>query len=61
MNRDQRPSEPQSLSDQTGGVAFFPKDLVKWMRSARKWRGLRNQYSITCKPTNPRSNGGYRR
>jgi Ca-activated chloride channel homolog len=52
----------QSLSDQTGGVAFFPKDLAEVDEiSSEVARDIRNQYSITYKPTNPRSNGGYRR
>ena len=52
----------QSLSDQTGGVAFFPKDLVEVDEISQEVaRDIRNQYSITYKPTNPRSNGGYRR
>jgi Ca-activated chloride channel homolog len=52
----------QSLSDQTGGVAFFPKDLAEVDEiSSEVARDIRNQYSITYKPTNPRSNGGYRK
>jgi len=52
----------QSLSDQTGGVAFFPKDLVEVDEISQEVaRDIRNQYSITYKPTNPRSNGGYRK
>jgi Ca-activated chloride channel family protein len=51
----------QGLSDQTGGVAFFPKDLVEVDEISQEVaRDIRNQYSITYKPTNPRSNGGYR-
>lgn len=52
----------QALSDQTGGVAFFPKDLQEVDEiSSEVARDIRNQYSITYKPTNPRSNGGYRK
>lgn len=52
----------QSLSDQTGGVAFFPKDLAEVDEISQDVaRDIRNQYSITYKPTNPRSNGGYRK
>jgi Ca-activated chloride channel family protein len=52
----------QSLSDQTGGVAFFPKDLQEVDEiSSEVARDIRNQYSIMYKPTNPRSNGGYRK
>ncbi len=51
----------QSLSDQTGGVAFFPKDLAEVDEISQEVaRDIRNQYSLTYKPTNPRSNGGYR-
>ena len=51
----------ESLSVQTGGVAFFPKDLQEVDEISRDVaRDIRNQYSITYKPTNPRSNGGYR-
>jgi Ca-activated chloride channel family protein len=52
----------QSLSDQTGGVAFFPKDLAEVDEISQEVaRDIRNQYSLTYKPTNPRSNGGYRK
>ena len=52
----------QALSDQTGGVAFFPKDLAEVDEiSSEVARDIRNQYSITYKPSNPRSNGGYRK
>jgi VWFA-related protein len=52
----------QSLSDQTAGVAFFPKDLAEVDEISQEVaRDIRNQYSITYKPTNPRSNGGYRK
>ncbi|MCU1333926.1 MAG: von Willebrand factor, type [Candidatus Angelobacter sp.] len=51
----------QSLSDQTAGVAFFPKDLAEVDEISQEVaRDIRNQYSIMYKPTNPRSNGGYR-
>jgi len=52
----------QSLSDQTCGVAFFPKDLMEVDEISQEVaRDIRNQYSLTYKPTNPRSNGGYRK
>src|SRR6266849_1777923 len=51
----------ESLSVQTGGVAFFPRNLQEVDEISRDVaRDIRNQYSITYKPTNPRSNGGYR-
>lgn len=51
----------RELSLQTGGVAFFPKDLdeVEAISQAVA-KDIRNQYSITYKPSNPQSNGGYR-
>jgi Ca-activated chloride channel homolog len=51
----------EALSTQTGGVAFFPKtvDEVETI-SAAVARDIRNQYSITYKPRNPQSNGGFR-
>jgi Ca-activated chloride channel homolog len=51
----------ESLSVQTGGVAFFPRNLEEVDEISREVaRDIRNQYSLTYKPTNPRSNGGYR-
>lgn len=51
----------EALSTQTGGVAFFPRSLEEVDEISRAVaRDIRNQYSITYKPTNPQSNGGYR-
>lgn len=51
----------EALSLQTGGVAFFPKTLDEVDEiSQAVARDIRNQYSITYKPTNPQTNGGYR-
>jgi Ca-activated chloride channel homolog len=51
----------EALSLQTGGVAFFPKDLDEVDEiSQQVAHDIRNQYSITYKPTNPQTNGGYR-
>lgn len=51
----------ESLSLQTGGVAFFPESLDEVDEISREVaRDIRNQYTITYKPSNPRSNGGYR-
>jgi Ca-activated chloride channel homolog len=51
----------ESLSLQTGGVAFFPRNLEEVDDISRAVaKDIRNQYSITYKPTNPQSNGGYR-
>lgn len=51
----------EALTAQTGGVAFFPKDLQEVDEISQEVaRDIRNQYTITYKPTNPRTNGGYR-
>jgi Ca-activated chloride channel homolog len=51
----------EALSAQTGGVAFFPKDLQEVDEISQEVaRDIRNQYTITYKPSNPRANGGYR-
>ena len=52
----------EALSVQTGGVAFFPRNLDEVDEISREVaHDIRNQYSITYKPTNPQSNGGYRK
>ena len=51
----------EALSLQTGGVAFFPKNLDEVDSvSQAVAHDIRNQYSITYKPSNPQTNGGYR-
>ncbi len=51
----------EALSLQTGGVAFFPENLDEVDEISREVaRDIRNQYTITYKPSNPRTNGGYR-
>lgn len=51
----------QELSTQTGGIAFFPKNLAEVDDvSQAVARDIRNQYTIAYKPSNPQSNGGYR-
>lgn len=51
----------EALSLQTGGVAFFPKTLDEVDEiSQAVARDIRNQYSLTYKPSNPQTNGGYR-
>jgi len=51
----------EALSIQTGGVAFFPRNLDEVDEISRAVaHDIRNQYSITYKPTNPQSNGGWR-
>ena len=52
----------ETLSMQTGGVAFFPQDLGEVDEVSQAIaRDIRNQYSITYKPTHPQGYGGYRR
>jgi len=52
----------EQLSVQTGGVAFFPKNLQEVDEISRAVaHDIRNQYTITYKPTNPQANGGYRK
>lgn len=51
----------QSLSDQTGGIAFFPKSLDQVDAIAGEVaRDIRRQYIIGYHPTRPISLGGYR-
>ena len=51
----------QQLAEETGGVAFFPKDLNEVDNISRQVaRDIRNQYTIGYKPTTPQSAGGYR-
>jgi len=50
------------IADRTGGISFFPPTLAEVDEISRSIaRDIRNQYTITYKPTNPRSNGGYRK
>jgi Ca-activated chloride channel homolog len=52
----------ETLSFQTGGAAFFPRDLETVNEVSQEIaHEIRNQYTITYKPTNPQTNGGYRR
>jgi VWFA-related protein len=51
----------EALSLETGGVAFFPKNLEEVDEISRAVaHDIRNQYTFTYKPSNPRVNGGYR-
>jgi len=57
--RDKRALEQLAL--QTGGVAFFPKDLTEVDRIARAVaRDIRSQYSIYYRPSRPQEQGGFR-
>ena len=50
------------IAQHTGGIAFFPKTLDEVDEISRTVaRDIRNQYAIGYKPSNPRSNGGFRR
>jgi Ca-activated chloride channel homolog len=50
-----------ALALQTGGVAFFPKDVSEVDAvSQQVAHDIRNQYTIGYKPSNPRQRGGYR-
>ena len=51
----------QLLSDETGGMAFFPKSLADVDSVAGEVaRDIRNQYTIGYHSTKPMSEGGYR-
>ena len=50
-----------SIAEQTGGVAFFPKDLSEVDEISQEVaHDIRNQYTLVYKPTIPQSKGGYR-
>jgi VWFA-related protein len=49
------------LSDETGGLAFFPKNLGQVDQiAAEVARDIRNQYTIGYHSSKPASLGGYR-
>jgi VWFA-related protein len=51
----------QVLSEQTGGIAFFPKSLDEVDAvSQTVAHDIRNQYTIGYKPSNTQPGGGYR-
>jgi Ca-activated chloride channel family protein len=51
----------QEIAEQTGGVAFFPKDVSEVDTITRTVaHDIRNQYTIGYKPKRPQSEGGYR-
>ena len=51
----------QLLSDETGGLAFFPKNLGQVDQiAAEVARDIRNQYTISYHSSKPASLGGYR-
>jgi VWFA-related protein len=51
----------ERLAAETGGVAYFPKDLGEVDAISRAVaHDIRNQYTIGYKPTRPQSQGGFR-
>ena len=49
------------MAANTGGVAFFPKDLGEVDQIARAVaRDIRSQYSIYYRPSRPQEQGGFR-
>jgi Ca-activated chloride channel family protein len=51
----------REMAEATGGVAFFPSSLDEVDRISQQIaHDIRNQYTISYKPTNPQSHGGYR-
>ncbi len=51
----------REMAEDTGGVAFFPKDLSEVEAiTSQIAHDIRNQYTIEYKPENPQSAGGYR-
>jgi Ca-activated chloride channel family protein len=51
----------QTMSERTGGIAFFPKTLDEVDAISRSVaHDIRNQYTIGYKPTTPKNQGGYR-
>ena len=51
----------RQMAEDTGGVAFFPKDLNEVNAITTEIaHDIRNQYTIQYKPTVPQNRGGYR-
>lgn len=51
----------QEIAEDTGGVAFFPKDVSEVDSISRQVaHDIRNQYTIGYRPTRPQTEGGYR-
>jgi Ca-activated chloride channel family protein len=51
----------QEMAEDTGGVAFFPKDLSEVNNITKQIaHDIRNQYTIGYRPSRPQSEGGFR-
>jgi VWFA-related protein len=51
----------QEIAEDTGGVAFFPKDVSEVDSISRQVaHDIRNQYTIGYRPSRPQTEGGYR-
>jgi VWFA-related protein len=51
----------REIAEQTGGIAFFPKDLTEVDSISRTVaHDIRSQYTIGYKPSRPQAQGGYR-
>jgi Ca-activated chloride channel family protein len=51
----------REMAEATGGVAFFPASMDEVDRITQQIaHDIRNQYTLSYKPTNPQSRGGYR-
>ena len=51
----------REMAEATGGVAFFPASLDEVDKITQQIaHDIRNQYTISYKPTNPQAHGGYR-
>lgn len=51
----------REMAEDTGGVAFFPKDLSEVEAITQQIaHDIRNQYTIQYKPSRPQREGGYR-
>jgi Ca-activated chloride channel family protein len=51
----------QEISEATGGVSFFPKDLSEVDNITRQVaHDIRNQYTLGYRPSTPKNKGGYR-
>lgn len=52
----------QTLSNETGGLAYFPKSMAQVNNIAEQVaEDIRNQYTLGYHPTQPESAGGYRK